>query len=75
LEPVRKLQSEIIPILSVEWVNPEMHALAVNALLTSNRRQLSLVDTVSFAVMRVSQIDTALAIDRHFTEQGFTCLP
>ena|GEM_PF-3548981 len=47
----------------------------VSALLTSGREQLSLVDCVSFELMRQLGIRTAFTFDRHFEEQGFTCLP
>jgi uncharacterized protein len=43
----------------------------VGALLTAGRRRLSLVDCVSFAVMRARQIDEYLGLDPHFDEQGF----
>jgi predicted nucleic acid-binding protein len=46
-----------------------------SALLTANRRQLSLVDCVSFEMMRRLGIKTAFTYDRHFSEQGFECLP
>jgi predicted nucleic acid-binding protein len=38
----------------------------------ANRRSLSLVDCVSFVVMRQLAIRDAFAFDRHFEEQGFT---
>jgi predicted nucleic acid-binding protein len=41
------------------------------ALLTAGRRELSLVDCVSFACMRRLGITRALHFDRHFKEQGF----
>jgi len=47
----------------------------VSALLTSGREQLSLVDCVTFELMRQLGIRTAFTFDRHFEEQGFTCLP
>lgn len=43
--------------------------------LTANRRQLSLVDCVSFTVMRERGIKTAFVFDDHFEEQGFECIP
>jgi len=47
----------------------------MGALLTAAARDLSLVDCVSFAIMRERNLDTAFAFDRHFTQQGFTCIP
>ena len=72
---VRRLDAEVTPLLTVDWVDAGLHAAAMDGLLTANRRRLSLVDCVSFAVMRRRGLDTALAIDSHFVEQGFVCLP
>lgn len=72
---VRTLEADVIPDLTVAWVDEALHETAMGAFLAMNRRQLSLVDCVSFAVMRKRDIRTALVIDRHFAEQGFTCLP
>ena len=46
-----------------------------SALLTANRRQLSLVDCISFEMMRRLEIKTAFTHDRDFAERGFECLP
>lgn len=54
----------------VEWVNKTIHDEAVRRLGTSGR-DVSLVDHVSFLVMRQRQIATAFAFDRHFVEEGF----
>jgi predicted nucleic acid-binding protein len=62
-------------LLSVYWVDIELHKRAVATLLTAGRRGLSLVDCVSFEIMRTQGIRTAFTFDPHFTEQGFTCLP
>lgn len=72
--PVRKFQEDIGPILHVEWVDASVHAVGVAAVLTANRRRLSLVDCVSFEVARRMGIETAFAFDQHFAEQGFTLL-
>ncbi|MDP2857839.1 MAG: VapC toxin family PIN domain ribonuclease, partial [Bacillota bacterium] len=45
------------------------------ALLTAGRRNLSLVDCVSFDVMRRLGMEKAFAFDAHFAEQGFQCMP
>jgi predicted nucleic acid-binding protein len=74
LPAVVALNDALLPILSVEWVDAEAHAAAVAAVLAARRRSVSLVDHVSFALMRRRGIDAALAVDRHFAEQGFTVL-
>ncbi len=75
MEAAHLLQNEIVPLLHIHWVWPEHHERAVNLLLVANRRQLSLVDCVSFVVMRAIGLEIAFAFDRHFAEQGFTVLP
>ncbi len=71
MEAVRVLQEDVVPILTVEWVDERVHAAGVAALLTAARRQLSLVDCISFETMRRLGLRTAFAFDDHFAEQGF----
>lgn len=52
-----------------------IHDAAVSALLVASRRQLSLVDCVSFETMRRLAIQNTFALDPHFAEQGFTLIP
>jgi predicted nucleic acid-binding protein len=72
---VRAVQEDVVPAVEVEWVDPALHAEAVAAVLTAGRRDLSLVDCVSFGLMRRRGLSVAFAFDRHFREQGFRCLP
>jgi predicted nucleic acid-binding protein len=44
----------------------------LSALLAAGRRHLSLVDCVSFVIMRRLGIRAYLGLDAHFAEQGFT---
>ena len=55
-------------------VDAALHRAGSDALLAAGRRDVSLVDCVSFAAMRREGIADAFAIDRHFAEQGFRCL-
>jgi len=55
----------------VEWISSVMHDKAVSWLRKSGRRQVSLVDAISFAVMQARGVVMAFAFDPHFTEQGF----
>ena len=71
IEAVRIFESDIVPILRVEWVTRDIHNAAVGAFLVAARRTLSLVDCVSFEVMRKAGIGAALAFDRHFQEYGY----
>jgi len=75
MEAVRTLQEDILPMLHVEWVDESTHRAGVTAMLTAARRKLSLVDCISFEVMRQLGIKTAFTFDPHFVEQGFQCIP
>jgi predicted nucleic acid-binding protein len=75
IEALLTLQSDVVPVLTTQWVDAVAHDAAVAALLTSRRRRLSLVDCVSFEVARRLGITMAFVFDRHFVEQGFQCLP
>jgi predicted nucleic acid-binding protein len=67
-------QEDIVPILRIYWVDESTHKAAVEMLFTSKSRSLSLVDCVSFVVMRRLGLRTAFAFDKHFQSQGFICL-
>lgn len=71
LDAVRTLVEDVLPWVQVHWVTEADHRTAVTALLTAGRRQLSLVDCVSFAVMRHLQLRTVFAFDSDFAAQGF----
>jgi len=75
MEAARVLQEDVVPVLRVEWVDESAHYASVAALLIAARRQLSLVDCVSFDAMRRLGIKTAFTFDRHFIEQGFEHVP
>jgi predicted nucleic acid-binding protein len=72
---VRALHEQIRPVLDVTWVDRRLHDMALSALLAASRRRVSLVDWVSFNVMRQQGIDVALALDSDFADQGFTVIP
>jgi predicted nucleic acid-binding protein len=72
LAAVRALQENLLPLVKIHWIDQETHAAGVAAVLAANRRALSLVDCVSFIIMRQFGIHEAFAFDGHFTEQGFT---
>jgi len=72
---VRGFQEAIVPLVHVEFVTPEIHRSGMSALLSAARRNLSLVDCVSFEIMRGLTVETVFAFDTHFREQGFTVIP
>jgi predicted nucleic acid-binding protein len=71
MEAVRVFEQDIIPILRIFWVTKEVHSAAVSAHLMAGRRTLSLVDCVSFEVMRRTGVRKAFAFDRHFRDYGY----
>ncbi len=71
----RTFIADIPPVVQVVWVDEGMHRSAQHALLVASRRDLSLVDCVSFEAMRRLGLTTAFSFDQHFSEQGFQLLP
>ena len=75
MDAVRTLQEDILPLVSVEWMDEQNHYSSVMALLVADRRGLSLVDCASFETMRRLGLNTSFTLDRHFNEQGFLVIP
>ncbi len=75
LAAAKVFQEDIVPVLQVEWIDATLHNAALGTMLAALRRKLSLVDCVSFEVMRMLGVTTAFTLDRHFREQGFSCIP
>lgn len=71
----RDLLDRLLGPIEIHWVDGEIHQAAVAALLAAGRRDLSLVDCVSFEVMRRLAISTAFAFDRDFERAGFRTRP
>jgi predicted nucleic acid-binding protein len=74
LAAARAVHDDVVPVLQVLWVDAATHQEAMAALLTAGRRRLSLVDCVSFVLMRKEGLRRAFAFDRHFADQGFELL-
>ncbi len=74
LEAVRVFQDDVAALCSIQWVDEGLHKSAVSGLLLSGNRKISLVDAVSFQVMREAGVDKAFCFDQHFRKQGFTVL-
>ena len=75
MEAVRSLTVDFLPLLAIDWVDEPVHAAGHAAMLTANRKELSLVDCVSFEIMRRRDVSTALALDDDFADQGFSVVP
>ena len=63
-----------MPLVKVEWIGPDEYGIAVSALIAAGRKKVSLVDHLSFTLMRRSPIVLAFAYDRHFLREGFHLL-
>src|SRR3990167_4452785 len=66
IDALRTFQEDIVPILSIEWINSNNHHAGITSVLTGTKRGISLVDFVSFDVMRRLGIKTVFSFDRHF---------
>ena len=75
LEFVRYLQTKILPIVETDWINEEQHLLAIQRILDTNRRNLSVVDSSAFESMHRLGIETVFTFDHHFREEGFKVIP
>jgi predicted nucleic acid-binding protein len=65
-----RLLEELLPAIETVWVDAPVHEEAV-ATLRAHGRTASLVDQVSFVVMRNAGTDLALAFDTDFDREGF----
>lgn len=55
----------------IEWITPTLHAAGVAALAETGSNGVSLVDQVSFAVMKQRGASRAFAFDDEFAARGF----
>lgn len=65
--------SALYPLMDGD--DPDHDRAAVSAVLTARLRQLSVVDAVSFEVMRRAGVRAAFAFDDRFARFGFDLLP
>ena len=66
----RNLLEVILPGIRTVWIDEATHAEAVRAVVGAGRAS-SLVDQVSFIVMRALNINLALAFDADFDREGY----
>lgn len=71
----RRLTNEVLPKMSVGWVNEPLYDVGVASILPLARRDLSLVGCVRLEVMRRHGIRQAFAFAEHFAQPEFECLP
>ena len=69
---VEQFLSDIMPLVEVVWADVPMHTAAITAMLAHpGRSGPSLVDCMSFEVIRQRRIEDAFAYDPHFAGRGF----
>lgn len=56
---------------AIEWVDNDLHASGIRELERSKKRHVSLVDHISFLVMRRRGVTAAFAFDPDFRSAGF----
>jgi predicted nucleic acid-binding protein len=74
LEAVETFRKDFAPLLEIVWVDADLHEAGLDLLSGRRIRDLSLVDAVSFLVMRQRRLDEAFAFDRHFRDEGFAAV-
>lgn len=72
---VRDIHRLVLPAIRTEFVDPATHDAAMATLVASDQRDVSLVDRVSFAVMRRLGIRRAFVFDADFADEGFELVP
>ena len=55
----------------IEWVDKDLHASGISGWEKSSKRRVSLVDQISFLVMKRRNVTTAFAFDPDFKAEGF----
>jgi predicted nucleic acid-binding protein len=75
LGPLRRFLDDLLPSIEVAWVDEALHVEAREALLAADQRGVSLVDRVSFLVMRRHGVRRAFTFDADFAAAGFEVVP
>ena len=69
---VNGFRTDFAPLIDVVWVDEAMHNAGLDLLLNRRRRQLSLVDAVSFTAMLLQGMSEAFAYDPRLEQEGFS---
>jgi predicted nucleic acid-binding protein len=72
LDAVKSFRADVAPMIDVVWVDDALHNAGLDLWLDRGKRQLSLVDAVSFITMRQGRLEEAFAFDPHFEQEGFS---
>ncbi len=71
-DAMRSFLGNLLPLVMVIWVDQKTHAAASAAMLAYGKNGPSLVDCSSFVIMHDIAIETAMAYDKHFSNEGFS---
>lgn len=72
---VQRYLSDMIPVVEVAWADVGSHVAAVTAMLAHpGKGGPSLVDCMSFEVIRERRITSVFTYDRHFDGRGFSII-
>ncbi len=71
MEALAGFRREFVPTLDIVWIDAELHERGLDIVMERGTRDLSLVDAVSFVIMRERGLAAAFAYDRHFGDEGF----
>ncbi|MCK5796883.1 MAG: VapC toxin family PIN domain ribonuclease, partial [Deltaproteobacteria bacterium] len=74
LDATLSMRDAIAPLIDVVWVGRSIHDAALDRLIRSAPRKLSLVDCASFEIMDRQGLRRAFTYDKHFSQEGFTVL-
>ena len=74
LDAVRSLVEDMLPAVPVEWVDSTAHQVGLASMLSAAQCHLSLVDCVSFELLRSFHLRRVFGFDPRFQRQGFECL-
>lgn len=66
-----RLLDGLLPVIDVRSVDSDLHRQAIDAYRRSGSARVSLVDHLSFALMRSLGIGRAFAFDDDFAREGF----
>ena len=72
---LRYFVEDMLAMVMIEWISPEMHSVALSAVLSASGKQSpSLVDCAGFEAIRKGGIRDVFAYDKHFADRGFNLI-
>ena len=75
LSVLAAFRDRLLRHLTIIWTDARLYRQGLEAAIAAGRRDLSVVDCISFATMREQGIGRAFTFDPHFAEEGFEVVP